>query len=196
MRPTASRPCRCSSTASRPTLAPGPRARRAHRISPVRAGLRLGRDRRPQGGGGHPVNETARPVPVPDEQSRPFWNAAAAHVLMFARCSRLRPVRPPPRTSSVPHCGTTDPAFEFVPVDGSGTVRSWTVVRQSFLPGFERAVRPGGRRAGGAGGSAPHRPAGRRPRSAAAARRTGPAWPSRTWLPASPCPRSPWTGSP
>jgi uncharacterized OB-fold protein len=34
------------------------------------------------------------------------------------------------------HCGTTEPDFTFVPVNGKGVVRSWTVVRQSFLPGF------------------------------------------------------------
>jgi hypothetical protein len=27
--------------------------------------------------------------------------------------------------------------FEFAPVDGSGSLRSWTIIRQSFLPGFE-----------------------------------------------------------
>jgi hypothetical protein len=30
-----------------------------------------------------------------------------------------------------------DPAFAFEPVDGGGTIRSWTVMRQSFLPGFD-----------------------------------------------------------
>jgi uncharacterized OB-fold protein len=33
-------------------------------------------------------------------------------------------------------CGAGDPAFVFEEVDGSGIVRSWTVIRQSFLPGF------------------------------------------------------------
>ncbi len=36
-----------------------------------------------------------------------------------------------------PHCRSSDPRFEFTPVSGRGTVRSWTVVRQAFLPGFE-----------------------------------------------------------
>lgn len=36
-----------------------------------------------------------------------------------------------------PHCHSTDPGFEFTPVSGRGVVRSWTVVRQSFLPGFD-----------------------------------------------------------
>jgi uncharacterized OB-fold protein len=34
-------------------------------------------------------------------------------------------------------CGSTDPAYTFVPVSGRGTIRTWTVVRQSFLPGFD-----------------------------------------------------------
>ncbi len=36
-----------------------------------------------------------------------------------------------------PHCGSTDPRFTFTPVSGRGLVRSWTIMRQSFLPGFE-----------------------------------------------------------
>jgi hypothetical protein len=34
-------------------------------------------------------------------------------------------------------CGSTEPAFSFVECSGDGTVRSWTVLRQSFLPGFD-----------------------------------------------------------
>jgi len=79
---------------------------------------------------------TERPVPVPDEQSAPFWAAAADHVLTAARCSRCQSFTMPPDVVC-PHCGSTDPAFEFRPVAGRGTVRSWTVVRQSFLPGFD-----------------------------------------------------------
>jgi hypothetical protein len=35
------------------------------------------------------------------------------------------------------HCHSPDPAFVFLPVSGRGSLRSWTVVRQSFLPGFD-----------------------------------------------------------
>ena len=78
----------------------------------------------------------SRPVPVPDEQSAPFWAAAAEHVLVLARCSRCGDFSHPPDLAC-PHCGSTDPAFVFIPIDGTGTIRSWTVMRQSFLPGFE-----------------------------------------------------------
>jgi len=80
-----------------------------------------------------------RPVPVPDEQSEPFWRAAAAHVLSVARCARCDQFSHPPDVVC-PRCGATDPAFVFTPVDGSGTIRSWTIMRQSFLPGFDRDV--------------------------------------------------------
>lgn len=84
----------------------------------------------------HAVPAGARPVPVPDEQSAPFWAAAGRGELVLARCSRCRRFAHPP-DPVCPSCRHTDPAFAFEPVAGGGTVRSWTVIRQSFLPGFE-----------------------------------------------------------
>lgn len=87
--------------------------------------------------GGHPLSpQGGRPLPVPDALSEHFWTAAASHSLVLARCAKCSQINHPPGPVCT-HCGTTDPAFEFIPVDGSGTVRSWTVVRQSFLPGFD-----------------------------------------------------------
>jgi uncharacterized OB-fold protein len=76
-----------------------------------------------------------RPVPVPDDVSAPFWAAAARHELTVARCSDCATFVVPPDLVC-PHCGSTDPRFAFERVSGRGTIRSWTVVRQSFLPGF------------------------------------------------------------
>ena len=81
------------------------------------------------------MTSPARPVPVPDESSAPYWDAAAAHVLAVARCSRCGSFSIPPDVVC-PHCHHGDPGFVFEPVSGRGVVRSWTVVRQSFLPGF------------------------------------------------------------
>jgi hypothetical protein len=58
---------------------------------------------------------------------------------MLARCSRCREFSHPPDVIC-PRCGATDPDFVFTPVNGAGTIRSWTVMRQSFLPGFDRDV--------------------------------------------------------
>jgi uncharacterized protein len=82
------------------------------------------------------VSKLNRPVPVPDEQSAAFWKAATDHVLTVARCSRCRAHTHPPDVVC-PHCGSTDPGFEFAPVSGRGTLKSWTVMYQSFLPGFD-----------------------------------------------------------
>ena len=79
---------------------------------------------------------TGRPQPVPDEASAPFWSAAAEHVLTVARCGQCRRFTMPPDVVC-PHCSSPDPDFEFTPVSGRGIVRSWTVVRQAFLPGFD-----------------------------------------------------------
>ncbi|WP_405182679.1 OB-fold domain-containing protein [Nocardia sp. NBC_01377] len=76
-----------------------------------------------------------RPVPAPDARSAPYWAASARHTLVAARCARcLRFAVPPDEVC--PHCGSTDPAFTFESLSGDGFVRSWTVIRQSFLPGF------------------------------------------------------------
>ena len=82
------------------------------------------------------MSETGRPVPIPDDRSREFWDAAAAHTLVLARCAQCAKFCHPP-DGLCPHCGTSDPSFSFTPVDGSGSVRSWTIIRQSFLPGFD-----------------------------------------------------------
>jgi uncharacterized OB-fold protein len=77
-----------------------------------------------------------RPLPVPDEASAPYWAAAARHILTVARCTQCGTLALPPDVVCTA-CGSTDPRFEFTAVSGRGVVRSWTVVRQSFLPGFE-----------------------------------------------------------
>jgi uncharacterized OB-fold protein len=73
---------------------------------------------------------------VPDDTSAPFWEAAAEGVLVLARCSRCETFVHPPE-SVCPHCHHTAPEFRFEPVAARGVIRSWTVIRQSFLPGFE-----------------------------------------------------------
>jgi uncharacterized protein len=78
----------------------------------------------------------ATPLPVPDERSAPYWEAAGRHRLVIAICSRCARRSHPP-DSVCPHCRHADPRFRFKEVSGGGTVRSWVVVRRSFLPGFE-----------------------------------------------------------
>lgn len=79
--------------------------------------------------------DATKPLPVPDDTSAGFWAAAARGQLALPRCAVCRRYALPPRTVC-PECGTTEPRFEVAPVDGGGVVRSWTVVRDAFLPGF------------------------------------------------------------
>ncbi len=81
----------------------------------------------------------ARPLPVPDEQSGRYWEAASKHTLSVARCSRCGAFTHPPDVVCQ-HCHSTNPEFVWTPVSGRGQVRSWTVMRQSFLPGFDTEV--------------------------------------------------------
>ena len=86
-----------------------------------------------------PVGSAAargRPLPVADETSAGFWSAAARHVLTLARCSNCGKMTLPPDLTC-PNCLCTDPRFTFEPVDGRGRVRTWTIIRRSFLQGFE-----------------------------------------------------------
>jgi uncharacterized OB-fold protein len=85
------------------------------------------------------VTAPRRPLPVPDELSTPYWQATADHVLALARCSRCGVVSHPPDVVCS-HCGSTEPGFVWTPVEGAGRVRSWTIMRQSFLPGFDDEV--------------------------------------------------------
>jgi uncharacterized OB-fold protein len=78
----------------------------------------------------------ARPIPVPDDLSRPYWEAAARHELVLPRCAQCGALVLPP-VVPCPGCGHGDPAYDFVAVSGRGHVQSWTRLRQAFLPGFE-----------------------------------------------------------
>jgi len=78
----------------------------------------------------------SRPVPLPDALSAPYWEAAARHQFVLARCSACDTFSHPPDVTC-PACHTPDPEFRFEPVSGRGTIRTWTVIRQSFLSGLE-----------------------------------------------------------
>ncbi len=79
---------------------------------------------------------TDRPLPVPDAVSAPYWAACARHVLTLPRCSQCATFTSLP-DETCPHCHSLDPRFSFEEVSGRGQVRTWTVIRQSFLNGFD-----------------------------------------------------------
>ena len=79
---------------------------------------------------------TNRIVPVPDELSAPYWAAAAQHQLKLPRCSQCGVFSMPPDITC-PSCHTLEPNYTYEKVSGRGRVRTWTVVRRSFLSGFD-----------------------------------------------------------
>ncbi len=81
------------------------------------------------------ATEAVKPIPVPDAQSAGYWDAAARGELALPRCSVCHQYSLPPR-DVCPWCRSTDPRYVTQPVAGGGVVRSWTIVRDSFLPGF------------------------------------------------------------
>jgi len=67
-----------------------------------------------------------KPLPVPDPESTPFWDACRAHTLKIVRCTDCGHVRFPP-TSFCPECQSPD--HEWIEASGKAKVFSWIVVR-------------------------------------------------------------------
>jgi uncharacterized OB-fold protein len=81
----------------------------------------------------------AKPIPVPDALSAGYWEATARGQLAIARCSHCGRFTIPPQMVCR-SCQSTEPGYVFEPVSGNGTIRSWTVIRMAFLPGFRDDV--------------------------------------------------------
>ncbi|MGH8338163.1 MAG: Zn-ribbon domain-containing OB-fold protein [Gammaproteobacteria bacterium] len=75
-----------------------------------------------------------KPVPVVDELSAPFWNAAREHRLVVQRCADCNYYNHPPK----PFCDAClSQRLEFQAVSGRGTIYSFTVMHQRDVAGFE-----------------------------------------------------------
>jgi uncharacterized protein len=75
----------------------------------------------------------SRPVPHPDRDSQPWWDALARHELRFQRCTACGAWRWPPR-AICNRCGSFDTAWELV--SGRGTVAGWIVNHHAFSSDF------------------------------------------------------------
>lgn len=74
-----------------------------------------------------------RPLPMPDEVSAPFWQAARAGRLEIQRCRACGRWNHGP-SLACPECGSEDLGFELA--SGRGKLYSWTVLREAPGPGF------------------------------------------------------------
>lgn len=77
--------------------------------------------------------EYLKPLPTPDLNSQPFWDACAHHQLPGQRCKACQRFRWPP-APLCPHCRSWD--FEWVALPGTGEVYSYVVVFYSAVPVF------------------------------------------------------------
>ena len=78
-----------------------------------------------------------KPLPRPNEDSAPFWEAAFRGELRMQKCADCAHVRFPPALLCA-RC-LSDRA-EWVQLSGRGTVYSWIVVHQSQHPAFNADV--------------------------------------------------------
>ncbi len=78
-----------------------------------------------------------RPVPSPDLDSQPYWDATREHRLVLQRCASCSQFWFYPR-ARCPHCWSPD--FTWEEVSGLGTVYSFTVIRRAPTPAFTPAV--------------------------------------------------------
>jgi uncharacterized OB-fold protein len=72
--------------------------------------------------------EYTRPLPVPDGDTKPYWDAAKEHRLVIQRCQDCQQVIFYPR-SVCPHCMSDRIAW--IQASGKGTIYSFTVVHRA-----------------------------------------------------------------
>ena len=81
--------------------------------------------------------KTAFPVPVPDRDTQPFWDACARGELLIQRCGACGKFLWQPRPVCS-YCQTPEPVW--TKVSGDGVVASWTVMRPPTLPAYAEMV--------------------------------------------------------
>ena len=75
----------------------------------------------------------AKPIPEPDEQSQPFFDAAMRGELLLMKCGGCGAFRLPARQ----HCDEClSSEFTWEAAAGTGTVRSFGIMHQRYHPGF------------------------------------------------------------
>lgn len=81
------------------------------------------------------THETAipKPLPEPDEASRPFFDGAREGRLMLMKCLACGTFRLPSRS----HCDRClSPELEWVAASGRGKVRTFAIMHQRYHPAF------------------------------------------------------------
>ncbi len=78
-----------------------------------------------------------RPAPVPNELTKPFWDACNERRLVLQNCTYCERLQYPP-TPRCSECGSDD-TFEWREVEGKGRIDVCMVIRDSRIRGFRSA---------------------------------------------------------
>lgn len=81
--------------------------------------------------------EYGKPLPIIDEEARPYWEAARRRELVLPRCNDCGKFHFYPR-NFCPHCKGQSITWE--KVSGRGTIYSYTVPRIPILPAYREEV--------------------------------------------------------
>src|SRR5580700_6822356 len=82
-------------------------------------------------------SKVTRPIPVPNEWTKPFWDAAKRGILELQRCQSCGHFQHPPYATCV-KCMGIDLKFEAV--RGAGTIYAYTIMYHSGDKRFAAAV--------------------------------------------------------
>ena len=82
-------------------------------------------------------SQVTRPIPVPDEWTKPFWEAARQGVLALQHCNACDHFQHPPYATCV-NCISTD--LEFKEVNGIGEIYSYSIMYHGGDKRFAPAV--------------------------------------------------------
>lgn len=74
-----------------------------------------------------------RPVPVPDDLTKPFWEAANQKRLVAQRCHACSRWQHPPQ-KTCPNCGSSDLGFQAV--SGRGSIYTFSIVHDTRVQGL------------------------------------------------------------
>lgn len=83
------------------------------------------------------IAEYTKPLPVPDLDSQPFWDACKAHEFSAQHCNDCGKFRWPPQ-AFCPHCYSWK--FSWTKLQETGTVYSFVVVHYVSIPAFQDDV--------------------------------------------------------
>jgi len=78
-----------------------------------------------------------KPLPVPDDVTRPYWDSLKQHAMQIQRCPACDQHIFYPR-GLCPTCWSSELAWE--PVSGQGTIHAMAIVHANRAPGFAEEV--------------------------------------------------------